>query len=61
MTFWYRQSINLGEDYRVNLGGQDRRFKDNRQMSICHYGKLELNSSSRLNTVIMFYKSNLNV
>lgn len=40
--------------YVNQSGGPDRRFKNNRQLPICLYGKLELASSSGMNTIIMF-------
>ncbi|HHV30398.1 DUF4236 domain-containing protein [Acetivibrio mesophilus] len=51
-----RDSQVVGQTWKyVNKsGGPDRRFKDNRQIPICLYGKLELSSTSGLNTVIMY-------
>lgn len=40
--------------YVNKSGGPDKRFKDNRKLPICLYGKMELTSASGLNTVIMF-------
>ena len=40
--------------YVNKSGGPDKRFKNNKELPICLYGKLELKSSSGLNTVIMF-------
>ena len=45
--------------YVNKSGGPDRRFKNNRQLPICSYGRLELKSESGLNTVIMFSNSSL--
>ena len=47
--------------YVNKSGGPDRRFKDNRQLPICLYGKLELKSNSGLNTVIMFSNPNVEI
>ncbi len=47
--------------YVNKSGGPDRRFKDNRQLPICLYGKLELKSNSGLNTVIMFSNPNIEI
>lgn len=42
----------------VNKSGRpDKRFKNNIELPICLYGKLELTSSTGLNTIIMFSKS----
>lgn len=46
--------------YVNKSGGPDRRFKDNRQLPVCLYGKIELRSTSGLNTVIMFSNPNIN-
>ena len=45
--------------YINKSGGPDRRFKNNRQLPICLYGKLDLQSFSGLNTVIMFSNADL--
>lgn len=47
-------------EYVNKSNGPDKRFKNNRELPICLYGKLELNSSSGLNTVIMFSNPNIN-
>ncbi|MDT3740903.1 MAG: DUF4236 domain-containing protein [Candidatus Kapabacteria bacterium] len=40
---------------KVNkTGGQDKRFKDNYQISICNYGKIELTSKTGLNETYSF-------
>lgn len=46
----------VGQTWRYinKSGGPDKRFKNNFQIPICLYGKLELKSASGLNTVIMF-------
>ena len=44
--------------YVNKSGGPDRRFKDNRKLPICLYGKMELKSDSGLNTVFMFSNPN---
>lgn len=41
-------------EYVNKSGGPDKRFRNNRQLPICLYGKLELTSTSGLNTVIMY-------
>jgi hypothetical protein len=41
-------------EYVNKSGGPDKRFKNNSQLPICLYGKLELTSSSGLHTVIMY-------
>lgn len=46
--------------YVNKSGGPDRRFKDNRELPICLYGKLELHSRSGLNTVIMYSNAKIN-
>ena len=46
-------------EYVNKSGGPDKRFKKNRQLPICLYGKIELKSMSGLNSVIMF--SNINI
>lgn len=45
--------------YVNKSGGPDRRFKNNRQLPICLYGELKLQSPSGLNTIIMFSNPNL--
>lgn len=35
-------------------GGPDRRFKNNRELPICHYGEIYLSSNNGLNTIIMY-------
>ena len=45
--------------YVNKSGGQDMRFKDNKMIPVCLYGKLEFKSKSGLNTIIMF--SNVNI
>lgn len=45
--------------YVNKSGGPDRRFKNNKELPICLYGELELDSSYGLNTVIMFSNSNI--
>lgn len=44
--------------YVNKSGGPDRRFRDNRQLPICLYGRLELSSASGLNTVLMYSNPN---
>lgn len=45
--------------YVDKSGGPDRRFKYNRELPICLYGRLELSSSTGLHTIIMFSKPEL--
>lgn len=45
--------------YVNKSGGPDKRFKNNRQLPVCLYGKLSVQSSFGLNTVILFSNSNL--
>ena len=45
--------------YVNKSGGPDMRFKNNKQIPICLYGKLHLQSLSGLNTVIMFSNADL--
>jgi hypothetical protein len=45
--------------YVNKSGGPDKRFKDNRKIPVCLYGKMFVRSDSRLNTEIMF--SNVNI
>jgi len=45
--------------YVNKSGGPDRRFKNNRQLPVCLYGELKLQSTSGLNTIIMFSNPNL--
>jgi len=42
--------------YVNKSGGPDKRFKNNRQLPICSYGKMILSSQKGLNTEIMFSK-----
>ena len=46
--------------YVNKSGGPDKRFKNNRQLPICLYGKMELRSVSGLNTILMFSNPNTN-
>lgn len=46
-------------EYINKDGGQDKRFKDNKEYPICSYGYLELTASRGLNTIIMFSKSSI--
>ena len=43
--------------YVNKSGGPDRRFKNNRMLPVCLYGKMKLRSPVGLNTVIMFSKN----
>ena len=45
--------------YVNKSGGADKRFKNNKKLPICLYGKLEMTSASGLDTVIMFSNPNL--
>jgi len=45
-------------EYVNKSGGPDKRFKNNRELPVCYYGKMEIKSDYGLNTVIMF--SNIN-
>ncbi|NLK66290.1 MAG: DUF4236 domain-containing protein [Campylobacteraceae bacterium] len=48
------QVVDKTWQYVNKSGGPDRRFKNNKQIPVCLYGKLKLTSLSGLNTVIMF-------
>ena len=48
-------------EYVNKSGGPDKRFKNNRQLPICQYGKLELRSPSGLNTIIMYSNPSISI
>lgn len=45
--------------YVNKSGGPDKRFKNNRQLPVCLYGELKLQSPTGLNTIIMFSNAEL--
>lgn len=45
--------------YVNKSGGPDKRFKNNRKLPICQYGKAELKSVLGLNTIILFSNADL--
>lgn len=45
--------------YTNKKGGQDKRFKDNKEYPLCSYGYLKLTAQQGLNTIIMFSRSSI--
>lgn len=45
--------------YVNKSGGPDKRFKDNKKLPVCLYGKISLTSNQGLNSIIMFSNINL--